>query len=64
MAEKILVWGVIIIFALLLIGSTLYFLFFAFSLLAEVKGFSALLVIGATIYGLLAIWVNVKNMLS
>lgn len=63
MAEKILVWGVIIIWALLLIGATLYFLFFAFSLLKEVSGFEFLLVLGATIYGLLAIWVNVKNML-
>lgn len=64
MAEQILKWGVIIIWALLLIGATCYFLFFCLSLLAEVSGFSFLLVLGATIYGLLSIWVNVKNIIS
>lgn len=52
------------IYILLLGGAVWYFLFFVFSLLAEVSGWEALLVIGAGLYGLLAIFVNVSNTFS
>lgn len=64
MAEKILCGVLMAIYILLLGGAVWYFLFFFFSLLAEVSGWSALLVIGAGLYGLLAIFVNVSNTFS
>lgn len=54
MIEKILVYTAIAIFFILLAGAIFYFLFFALSLLCEVKGFfSTLVVLIGTFYGVI-----------
>ena len=62
MTETILKFGAIIIFCGLLIGSIGYLLFFSLSLLAEVKGFNALIVIIGTIYCLCGMINSIKRM--
>ena len=47
--EKILKWFIYGIFGAMIIGGGIYFLVFVFSLLAEVKGFEALVVIATAI---------------
>ena len=62
MTEAILKIGAMVIYCALLIGSIGYFLFFALSLLAEVSGLSAVVVIIGTLFHLCGILNSLKRM--
>lgn len=62
MDEKILKWFVYGIFGFGLIFSFIYFMIFVFSLLAEVKGFGALVILFGTIVVLCGVFNVVKRL--
>lgn len=62
MDEKILKWFIYGIFGFGLIFSFIYFMIFVFSLLAEVKGFGALVILFGTIFVLCGVFNVVKRL--
>ena len=62
MDEKIIKWGLYGIFFAALVFSFIYFMIFVFSLLAEVKGFGALVILFGTIFVLAGVFNVLKRM--
>lgn len=62
MDEKILKWILYGIFGCGIIFSFIYFMIFVFSLLAEVKGFGALVILFGTIFVLAGVFNVLKRM--
>lgn len=62
MDEKILKWFLYGIFGCGIIFSFIYFMIFVFSLLSEVKGFGALVILFGTIFVLAGVFNVLKRM--